>query len=60
MRLLSPTGGGSLFFLDGGRRETLQYRMFPVFDPRMTDLVLGLAIGLSFALAWHWVAWTIH
>ena len=34
--------------------------MFPVFDPRMTDLVLGLVIGLSFALAWHWVTWTIH
>jgi hypothetical protein len=34
--------------------------MFPVFDPRMTDLVLGLCIGLSFALAWHWVVWTIH
>jgi len=30
--------------------------MFPFFDPRATDLVLGLIIGLSFAMAWHWVA----
>jgi len=30
--------------------------MFPVFDPRSTDLVLGLIIGLSFAMTWHCVA----
>jgi hypothetical protein len=34
--------------------------VFPVFDPRLTDVVLGLTIGLSLALAWHWVAWTIR
>ncbi len=34
--------------------------VFPFFDPRAPDLVLGLAIGLSLALALHWVSWTIH
>ena len=34
--------------------------MFPMFDPRSTDVILGLVIGLSLALAWHWVAWVIH
>ena len=29
--------------------------MFPVLNPRFSNLVLGLAIGLSFALAVHWV-----
>jgi hypothetical protein len=33
--------------------------MFPVFNPRAADLVLGMAIGLSLALVWHWVAWTV-
>ena len=32
----------------------------PVFNPRMPDLILGLMIGLTLALTWHWVAWTIH
>jgi len=34
--------------------------VFPFFNPRASDLVLGLAIGLSLALAWHWVAWAIR
>jgi hypothetical protein len=34
--------------------------VFPVFDPRASNLVLGMVIGLSLALAWHWVSWTIH
>ena len=34
--------------------------VFPFFDPRATNVMLGLAIGLSLALAWHWVAWTFH
>lgn len=34
--------------------------MFPVFDPRVTDLVLGMAIGLSLATAWHVVVWAIR
>jgi hypothetical protein len=27
----------------------------PWFDPRVTDLVLGLTIGLSLALTYHWI-----
>jgi hypothetical protein len=34
--------------------------VFPIFDQRFTDLVLGVVIGLSLALAWHWVSWTFH
>jgi hypothetical protein len=34
--------------------------VFRFLDPRAPDFVLGLAIGLSLALAWHWVAWAIH
>jgi len=34
--------------------------VFPSFHPRLPELMLGMAIGLSLALAWHWVAWTIH
>ena len=34
--------------------------MFPLFNPRLPNLVLGLAIGFSLALAWHWVAWTVR
>ena len=33
---------------------------FPFFDPRSADWALGLAIGLSLALALHWVSWVIH
>lgn len=29
----------------------------PFFNPRFSDVVLGLIIGLGFALACHWVAW---
>jgi len=36
------------------------FTVFSFLNPRAADLVLGLAIGLSLALAWHWVAWTIH
>jgi len=35
-------------------------RVLPFLNPRAADLVLGLAIGLSLALAWHWVTWTIR
>jgi hypothetical protein len=31
--------------------------VFPFFHPRTPDFILGLALGLSAALAWHWVAW---
>ena len=34
--------------------------LFSFLDPRAPNFVLGLAIGLSFALAWHWVAWAIR
>ena len=34
--------------------------VFPFFNPRAADLVLGLVIGLSLSLAWHWVYWTIY
>lgn len=35
-------------------------RMFPFLNPRSADMMLGLAIGLTLALAYHWVAWVIH
>lgn len=38
----------------------LEDAVFPSFHPRLPELMLGMAIGLSLALAWHWVAWTIH
>lgn len=34
--------------------------MFPVFDPRLPNLMLGMAIGLSVALACHWLAWFLR
>jgi len=34
--------------------------VFPFFHPRFPDLLLGLVIGLSLSLAWHWVTWAIH
>ena len=34
--------------------------MFPMFDPRFSNLVLGVTIGLSIALACHWAAWALH
>lgn len=36
-----------------------RFVVFWFFNPRLPDLVLGLAIGLSLALAWHWVAWAV-
>ena len=68
-------GAGHRFFLDPHRRDRYnrgslssgisvvtvrESFVFSFFDPRVHDLVLGLVIGLSLALAWHWVAWTIH
>jgi len=34
--------------------------VFPVFDPRLPNVVLGLAIGLSVALFCHWLAWVVR
>jgi len=34
--------------------------VFPVFDSRATDLVLGLVIGLSFAMVWHVVVLVVR
>lgn len=31
----------------------------PTFNPRLPDLLLGLVIGLSLALTYHWLAWAI-
>lgn len=31
--------------------------MFSFFDPRATNLVLGVAIGLSLSLVVHWMRW---
>jgi len=28
--------------------------------PGLPDLVLGLVIGLSLALTWHWMSWSLH
>ena len=32
----------------------------PTFNPRLPDVLLGLMIGLTLALTWHWVVWTIR
>ena len=34
--------------------------MLPLWDPNMSKVFLGVAIGLSLALVCHWVAWAIH
>ena len=34
--------------------------VFPFFNPRAANLFLGLVIGLSLALACHWVYWTVY
>jgi hypothetical protein len=31
--------------------------MFGFFHPRTPNFILGVALGLTFALACHWVAW---
>jgi len=31
-----------------------------MLHPRVPDFVLGLAIGLSVAVAWHWIAATLR
>jgi len=70
LRLSRVPAGQPLFFLitDG---ESARLRplvepcqpsedvVFGFFNPRLPDLMLGLAIGLSIALAWHWVAWRV-
>ena len=33
--------------------------MFPVLNPRLPDLILGLLIGLSLALVYHGVVWAV-
>ena len=30
------------------------FPVFPFLHPRLPNFVLGLALGLSLALAWHW------
>ena len=48
------------FFLRGTRRGDYNTRtMFPVFDPRAANLVLGMAICLSVALVWHVIVWSV-
>jgi len=37
-----------------------EFLVFPIFDLRSSNLVLGLAIGFTFALACHWVNWLIR
>ena len=34
--------------------------MFPFLDPRVPNLVLGMAIGLSLSLVYHWLHWIIR
>ncbi len=34
--------------------------VFGFFHPRTPDFILGVALGLTFALACHWVAWAFH
>ena len=40
--------------------QKVDVNVFPLVDPRLTNLVLGMVIGLSMALAWHLVAWALH
>ena len=42
----------------GEREGSLVFRFFHLRVP--PDFVLGLAIGLTFALACHWVSWAIR
>ncbi len=58
---------GSLFFLDERKAQSYNtaYQneeavQIPIFNPRLPDLLLGFSIGLTIALAWHWVVWTVH
>ena len=37
-----------------------EFVVFFIFDPRSSNLVLGLAIGFTVALACHWVNWLIR
>jgi hypothetical protein len=32
----------------------------PTFNPRLPDLLLGLTIGLTLALTWHWLVGVPH
>lgn len=32
----------------------------PMLNPRLPDLLLGLVIGLTLALGYHWLAWAFH
>jgi hypothetical protein len=34
--------------------------VFSFLNPRAPNFVLGLAIGLSIAVVWHWVSWAVH
>ncbi len=52
--------------LDEMRPPTLQYRnnkkessVFPILNPRLPDLLLGMVIGLGIALVCHWIAWIV-
>ncbi len=37
-----------------------RFIVFPIWDPRFSDLVLGVTIGLSVALVCHCAAWALH
>ena len=39
---------------------TSEASVFPFLHPRVPNFVLGLTIGLTLALAWHWAAWTFR
>lgn len=34
--------------------------VFPILNPRLPDLMVGMFIGLVLALAWHWAAYAFH
>ena len=43
-----------------GEAAIMTLHMVPFWYPKAPDFIFGLTIGLSIALACHWVAWTIH
>lgn len=36
------------------------WRVFEFIDPRLVNLVLGVTIGMSLSLVWHWMSWTFR
>ncbi|MBI3996279.1 MAG: hypothetical protein HY352_01345 [Candidatus Omnitrophica bacterium] len=59
--MLDASSSSTVKWFNSIEQDELKERsVFPFLHPRMPNFVLGLAIGLSLALVWHWVAWALH